>query len=102
MAIVHITEKNFEEEVINAKKAVLVDFWAPWCGPCQMLSPIIDEIAEEQDTVKICKVNTDESSGLAAQYGVMTIPTLLLIKDGQVVSRSSGFVSKAEILDMIQ
>lgn len=102
MAVVHVTEKNFDEEVLSVEGKVLVDFWAAWCGPCQMLSPIIDAMANEQNNVKICKVNTDESPELTAEYGVMTIPTLILFKDGQEVSRSNGFVTKSEILDMIR
>ena len=101
MAAVVITEANFEEEVLKADKPVLVDFWASWCGPCKMLSPVVEEIASENDKVKIGKVNVDEEGDLAAKYNIMSIPSLLLFKDGKLVNQSVGVVPKAEILDMI-
>ena len=101
MAALHITKENFESEVLKADIPVLVDFWAAWCGPCKMLMPIIEELAGEVTGVKICKVNVDEEPELAAKYQVMTIPTLVVIKDGEVMKKSSGVISKNAILDMI-
>jgi thioredoxin 1 len=101
MAVIHMTVDKFENEVLKADKPVLVDFWASWCGPCKMLSPLVDEISEEVDNVKICKVNVDEEAKLAEKYKIMTIPTLLLFKDGEVVNKSIGLKSKAEIIDLL-
>ena len=101
MAALNITKENFDSEVLNSDKPVLVDFWAAWCGPCQMLLPTIEELADEVKDAKICKVNVDEQPELAAQFNVMTIPTLVVIKDGNVISRSSGVASKQEILDRL-
>ena len=85
MAALHITRENFEKEVLQSEKKVLVDFWASWCGPCKMVSPLIDEIADEQDAVKVCKVNVDEQPELAQAFGVMSIPTLVVIEGGKIV-----------------
>ena len=101
MAVVEITNSNFRAEVLEADRPVLLDFWAPWCGPCRMVSPIVDEIAEEVSTVKVGKVNIDEQPALAAQYGVMSIPTLMLFKDGDLVDKAVGARNKAFILGMI-
>ena len=101
MSVMNITKANFQDEVLNSSKPVLVDFWASWCGPCRMVSPIVDEIAEERDDIKVCKINVDEQPELAAAYQVMSIPTLLVIKDGQVVSQSAGAKPKAQILKML-
>ena len=101
MAVMHITKSNFETEVMQSEKLVLVDFWAAWCGPCQMLLPIMDEVAEETGDVKVCKVNVDEEPELAAQYKVMTIPTLVLIKNGTVLKTTVGVRPKTEILEML-
>lgn len=101
MAALHITKENFEEEVLKADKTVLVDFWASWCGPCQMLLPVVEQLADEVTTAKICKINVDEQPELAAKYRVMTIPTLMVVKDGKVVSTSVGVKSKAAILEML-
>ena len=98
MSALHITNSNFQEEVMNATKPVLLDFWAPWCGPCQMVVPIIDEIAGERDDVVVGKVNVDEERELARQFRVMSIPTLVVLKDGKVVKQSVGAKSKSEIL----
>lgn len=101
MAALHLTKENFEQEVLNAKEPVLVDFWASWCGPCQMVGPIVEEIAGEVTNAKICKVEVDDEPELARQFRVMSIPTLMVFKDGQVVKREVGAKSKAEILDML-
>lgn len=100
--VVAITKNNFEEEVMKSDKTVLIDFWASWCGPCRMLSPIVDEIAEECSDIKVCKVNVDEESELAGEFKVMSIPTLFVIKNGKVVNQSVGVKSKTEILSMIK
>jgi thioredoxin 1 len=101
MAALHITKQNFEKEVLKSDKPVLVDFWATWCGPCQMLLPVIEELAGEVTDTKICKINVDEQPELAAQFKVMTIPTLMVVKDGKVVSSSIGLKPKATILNMM-
>ena len=102
MAIVNITNANFKEEVLDSDKKVLVDFWAPWCGPCRMVSPIVDEIAEENAAVKVAKINIDEQPQLAAQYGVMSIPTLMLFENGDVVDKAVGARNKSFILQMLE
>ena len=102
MAIVNITNANFKEEVLDSDKKVLVDFWAPWCGPCRMVSPIVDEIAEENSAVKVAKINIDEQPQLASQYGVMSIPTLLVFENGDVVEKAVGARNKAFILQMLE
>ena len=102
MDIVNITNTNFRNEVLESDKTVLVDFWAPWCGPCRMVSPIVDEIAAENPSVKVCKVNIDEQPQLASQYGVMSIPTLLVFQDGNVIDKAVGARNKAFILQMLE
>ena len=102
MDIVNITNTNFRNEVLESDKTVLVDFWAPWCGPCRMVSPILDEIAAENPSVKVCKVNIDEQPQLASQYGVMSIPTLLVFHDGNVIDKAVGARNKAFILQMLE
>jgi thioredoxin 1 len=97
MAIIEITSDNFETEVLNSDKPVLIDFWAVWCGPCQMMAPIVQELAEEMPEVKVCKINVDEQMDLARQYRVMSIPTLLTFKDGKEDQRMIGVTSKADI-----
>lgn len=97
-----ITKDNFEKEVLKSDKKVLVDFWASWCGPCRMLSPIIDEVAKEIDKVKIGKVNVDEEDELAAQFAIMSIPTLILFENGKPVKQIVGVQSKSAILNMIE
>ena len=101
MSVITVTNENFEREVLHADKPVLVDFWATWCGPCRMVSPIVDEIAEERSDVKVCKINVDEEAELAAKFRIASIPTLLVVKDGQVVNQSVGARPKAQILKML-
>ncbi len=102
MSALTITKDNFQKEVLESDKPVLLDFWASWCGPCRMVSPIIDEIAAETSAVKVGKVNIDEQEALAAQFGVMSIPTLIVIKDGRTVQTAVGVRPKAQILEMLQ
>ncbi len=101
MSVVTITKDNFQQEVLDSQKTVLVDFWATWCGPCRMLSPVVDEIAQENDAVKVGKINVDEQPELASQFGVMSIPTLMVFRDGKPVNTSVGAVPKAKILSML-
>ena len=103
MAEIKITKENFENEVLKSDIPVLIDFWATWCGPCQMMSPIIAELADEYEgKAKICKVNVDEEGELAAKYNIMSIPTLLFFNKGNVVNTAVGLHSKQEILDLIR
>lgn len=101
MSVVTITNENFEAEVLNSDKPVLVDFWAVWCGPCQMLSPVVDQIAEENPAVKVGKINVDEQPELTMKFGVMSIPTLISFREGKVINKSVGVISKEEILNLI-
>ena len=98
MAVLTITQENFEAEVLQSDKPVLVDFWATWCGPCQMMSPIVDEIAAERDDIKVGKVNVDEQRALTEKFGIMNIPTLLVFKGGSAAGRIVGSKPKEEIL----
>ena len=102
MKTLHITKETFEREVLQSNIPVLLDFWAPWCGPCRMVGPILDEIAEEREDIKVCKVNVDEEPELAGKYDVMTIPTLMVVKDGQIITQSAGARPKASILEMLE
>ena len=101
MAVINVTKNSFQEEVMNSPVPVLVDFWAPWCGPCRMVGPILEEIAAERSDVKVCKINVDEELELAGQFGVVSIPTLLVIKNGEVVNKSIGAKPKAQLLAML-
>ena len=101
MAVINVTSADFEKEVLESEKTVLADFWAPWCGPCRMFGPILDEVAAENDSVKVVKINVDEEGDLAARYGVMSIPCAIVFKGGQAVNKSVGAVPKAKVLEMI-
>ena len=101
MAVISVTTDSFEQEVLKAEQTVMVDFWAAWCGPCKMLSPIVDQIAEEHPEIKVCKVNIDEEPSLAIDYKVMSIPTLLVFKNGEKVNMSIGVQSKSDIEAML-
>ncbi|MCI8276239.1 MAG: thioredoxin [Lachnospiraceae bacterium] len=101
MSVVTITKDNFQKEVLESGKPVLLDFWAAWCGPCRMVSPVVDEIAEERPDIRVGKVNVDEQPELASQFGVMSIPTLVVMKDGEVEAQSVGAAPKEDILAML-
>ena len=101
MAILNVTKENFRSEVMESKQPVLLDFWAAWCGPCRMLSPVVDEIAAERSDIKVGKVNVDEQPELAGAFQVMSIPTLVVMKDGQVVRQVVGARPKQQILELL-
>ncbi len=101
MSVIKITKENFEEVVKNSNVPVLIDFWAPWCGPCRMVSPIVDEVAEEVTDKKVGKINVDDEPELASAFGVMSIPTLVVIKDGKIVNKAVGVRPKQAIIDMM-
>ena len=102
MAVIEITKANFEEIVIKNEKPVLLDFWAPWCGPCRMLSPIVDEVAEENSDIVVGKINVDNESELAIQFGIQSIPTLVVMKKGKVANTSVGVINKQKILELVK
>ena len=101
MSVTNINKNNFQNEILNSEKPVLLDFWASWCGPCRMVSPIVDEIAAERGDIKVGKVNVDEQPELAAQFGVMSIPTLVVMKGGKVANQMVGARPKSQILAML-
>ena len=101
MSVIHIDRNNFQREVLNSDRPVLLDFWAPWCAPCRMVGPILDEIAEERSDVKVAKINIDEQPELASQFGVMSIPTLMVMKEGRIVQQAMGARPKAQSLSML-
>ncbi len=101
MAVVKLTTQNFEQEVLKADKPVLVDFYADWCGPCQMMGPVVEEIAGEVSDAKVCKINIDEQMEIAQRYGVMTIPTFAVFKSGEIVKKEIGALPKGVLKDML-
>lgn len=101
MSVKHITKTNFNDEVLQAHTTVLLDFWAAWCGPCRMLSPVIDEIASEQPDIKVCKVNVDDEPEIAQTFGIASIPTLVVMRDGRTVNQAVGVRPKSDILAML-
>jgi len=102
VAVLEVTKNNFNEEVLNSDKKVLVDFWASWCGPCKMIAPVVEGIANENNNIKVVKVNVDEEGELAAQYQIMSIPTLVVIENGEIVNKSVGLISKSEIQELVK
>ena len=101
MAVIMITKENFQSEVVQSDKPVLLDFWATWCGPCRMVSPIVDQIADERSDIKVGKVNVDEQPELAQQFRIISIPTLVVMKDGQIANKAVGAMPKEEILALL-
>lgn len=101
MSIITVTSQNFETEVVASDKTVLIDFWASWCGPCRMLSPVVDEIAEERTDIKVGKINVDEEPELAGRFGVMSIPTLVVLVGGELKNKSVGVIPKDKILELL-
>lgn len=101
MSVINISKNNFQEEVLNSKETVLIDFWASWCGPCRMVAPTLEEIAQERPDIKICKINVDDEPELASSFQVMSIPTLVVIRDGKIVNQSVGVRPKSQILQML-
>ena len=102
MEILKVTSENFEEEVLKSEKTVLIDFYADWCGPCKMLAPIIEDIAKENEEIKVVKVNVDDAQDLAVEYQIMSIPTIVIIKEGQETNRNIGIASKTDIMNMVK
>ncbi len=101
MKVLHINNQSFQHEVMESEQPVLLDFFAPWCGPCRMVSPVLDQLAEERPDIKVCKVNVDEEPGLAAQFGVISIPSLFVIENGEIKNKAQGAQTKAKLLAML-
>lgn len=101
MSVINVNKNNFKEEVMSSSKPVLLDFWATWCGPCRMVSPIVDEIASERPDIKVCKINVDEQQELASAFSIMSIPTLVVMKEGKIVEQALGARPKEMILQML-
>ena len=102
MVVVKLTTENFDQEVLQAGQTVLVDFYADWCGPCKMMGPVVEEIANEETGVKVCKINIDEEMAVAQKYGVMSIPTFIAFKNGEIAGKQIGAVPKSKLQDMIR
>jgi len=102
MAYINVNKHNFQEEVLQSDRPVLVDFWASWCGPCRMVIPLIEEIAEEREDIKVVKINVDEEQELAMQYQIMSIPTLMVFKNGEITAQALGALPKNQILDLLE
>ena len=101
MAVITVTKANFEKNVLQSTDTVLLDFWAPWCAPCRMVAPIVEEIANENSGITLGKINVDEEAGLARQFGIVSIPTLIVVKNGEIVTKSVGYSPKKEILKLL-
>ena len=101
MSVIHVTKANWNEEVLSSDKPVLLDFWAPWCGPCRMLGPVLDEIAAERADIKVCKINVDEEMELASQFQVVSIPSVFVLKHGEVTAKSLGYKPMKQLLDLL-
>lgn len=102
MAVIEVNESNFQQEVLNAEGKVLVDFWAAWCGPCRMIAPIVEELEEELTDVKFCKLNVDDAESVALNYKVMSIPTLIVFENGEIIAKSVGVKPKEQIIEMLK
>ena len=102
MALIHVTSENFEKDVMQSEKTVLIDFWATWCGPCRMIAPIVEEIAKEREDITVAKIDVDEAGDLAGAFGITSIPTLVVMKNGEIVNKSTGARPKVQILQMLE